>query len=1093
MKRSWFTCKGIVFLVFISLLEAGAIPVSTENGKPFFTDTENVFSKRTVSDSMAPPEDIGGKVLDEDGNPLIGVNVQIKSNGVGTSTDFDGKFILEGVSEDATLVFSYIGYKTVEVELNGSLNIDVTLISDSEMIDEIVVVGYGSKKKVNLTGAVSQIGAEELEDRPIPNLTQALQGMVPNLNINMGDGRPGKTGSINIRGNTSINGGSPLVLVDGVPGSLDAINPRDVESISVLKDAASSAIYGARAAFGVILVTTKKARDGTINVRYGNNFAWSTPTVSTDFITDGYTSAILNDEAFLNSVGRSYTGYNDQDYEELKKRQTDNSLPSVVIDNRNGKDQYIYYGNTDWWNEIFRDWQTGMEHNVSITGGTEKTNFLLSGRFYQKNGMMRLNQDKFKSYNLRGKIDVDITDWLTVHNNTQFNASTYNYPGWGVNRNFVYVTVHALPSYLPVNPDGTATYRTELNNYTIGDGLYADLLHGKTKGDEKRYNFQNTAGFTLNLGDHFKVNGDYTYGIYPETDLQRRTEAPWSIFPGVIDYIGYDQLDMTQRLDQYQVTNLYGTWDQSFEDHNFKVIVGANQELRQEKNFSGWRKDLLSEDLNELNLGSGDMQINSSASEWAVLGLFNRLSYDYKSKYLVEFNSRYDGTSRFPSDRRFGYFPSISAGWRMSEENFFTGARKVVDNLKLRFSYGALGNQQVGTYAYVPIMNRGTLNYISGTGTTEYLTVPNPIATNPTWETAVTTNFGLDVDLLNSRLSFSVDVYTRETINMLTKGKTLPSVYGAGEPRENAADLKTNGWEIATRWNDRFNISGHQFGYNIGFVLSDYTSTITRFDNPSNLLNDYYVGQELGEMWGYEVDGFFLTDEEAETYGVDQSRVNAMINNSPGEWSSLKAGDVKFIDRDGDGAITNGENTLDDHGDLVVIGNRQPRYSFGINGGANWNGFDMSFFFQGIGKQNWYPGTNADKFWGPFSRPYYSFIPEDFQDKLWSPENPDSYYPRLRGYIALGSNRSLGVYNTRYVQDLAYIRLKNLTLGYTINDKLMERLGLKGMRIYASGENVFTLTKLKSDYIDPEQALGDSNGRVYPFTKNFTFGLDINL
>ncbi|GAA5222014.1 SusC/RagA family TonB-linked outer membrane protein [Membranihabitans marinus] len=1036
---------------------------------------------------------VSGTVLDVEGQPLIGVNVQVKGSANGTATDFDGQFSLNNISSDAVLVISYIGYATMEVNVDGNTQLTITMKGDSELLNEIVVVGYGSKKKVNLTGAVTQVGGEELEDRPIPNLTQALQGMVPNLNVNMGDGRPGKTGSINIRGNTSINGGSPLVLIDGVPGSLDVINPRDVASISVLKDAASSAIYGARAAFGVILVTTKSAEKGKISVRYGSNYGMSTPTVSTDFITDGYTSAVLNDAAFLNSVGRSYTGYTDEDYEELKKRQTDHSLPNVVVDNRNGKDQYVYYGNTDWWNEIFRDWQNGMEQNLSITGGSEKTSFLLSGRFYQKNGIMQLNQDKYKSYNLRSKVDVDVTDWLTIHNNTQFNTSTYNYPGWGVNTNFVYVTVHALPSYLPVNPDGTATYRTELNNYTIGDGLYAALLQGKTKGEEKRYSFQNTAGFTLTLFDEVEVNGDYTFGIYPETDLFRRTEAPWSIHPGVINYLGYDQLNMTQRLDQYHVANLYASWNKSFGDHNLSILAGANQELRKDKSFSGWRKDLLSLDLNELNLGAGDMQINSSASEWAVFGVFNRLSYDYKSKYLIEFNSRYDGTSRFPTDKRFGYFPSISAGWRISEENFFSPMRTVVDNLKIRYSYGALGNQQVGNYAYVPIMTRGTLNYIQGSGKTEYLTVPSPIAANPTWETSLTSNLGFDLDIFNSRLSISVDVYTRQTMDMLTKGKTLPAVFGAGEPKENAADLETKGWEISTRWNDRVSVGGKEFGYNLGFVLSDYKSTITKFDNPSNLLSDYYVGQELGAIWGYSIDGFFLTDAEAEAYPVNQSRVNAMIQNSPGEWANLKAGDLKYVDINGDGVISNGENTLDNHGDLIKIGNSQPRYSFGVNGGVNWNGFDMSFFFQGIGRQHWYPGTNADKFWGPFSRPYYSFIPKDFEDKLWSPENPDSYYPRLRGYIALGSNRSLGAKNDKYIQDLAYVRLKNLTLGYAIGDKVLQKIGLAGVRFYASGENIFTLTKLKSDYIDPEQALGDSNGRVYPFTKNLTIGLDITL
>ncbi len=1042
---------------------------------------------------------VKGRVINEAGEALSGVSVQLKGSGNGTTTNENGEFSLD-VSDNSTLVASYIGYDSKEVLVKNNEFIIIQLVAQNSSLDEVVVVGYGTQKKVNLTGAVSQVEAKVLEDRPVANITQALQGAVPNLNISFGDGRPGSGGTINIRGIASLNDqkGSPLVLVDGVPGSLNLINPRDVESISVLKDAASSAIYGARGAFGVVLVTTKRAKKGKMNINYGNNFAQATSTVSTDFITDGYTSAILNDEAFLKAVGKTYTGYTDQDYEELKKRQTDKSLPSYIIDNRNGKDMYVYYGNTDWWRTMFRDWQPSMEHNLSFSGGTDKIDYLLSGRLYEKKGIMQVNQDIYNAYNFRAKISANVTDWLTITSNTQFNATDYNYPGWGVNSNFVSVTVHALPSYLPVNPDGTATYRTELNNYTIGDGIYADLLHGKSKGAEKRYEFVNTIGATLKLSKDLSVIGNYTFNLYNGSTMQRRAYAPWSIFPGVISYLGYDQLNEAMSTEQYHVVNAYANYSKTLGDHSFKVMAGVNQELKKFKNLSGYRKELLSEDLNDFNLGSGDQQINGGASEWALLGVFSRINYDYKGKYLLELNGRYDGTSRFPAGDRFGFFPSVSAGWRLSQESFFEPLKNVINELKFRGSYGALGNQQVATYGYISTMARGTMNYLMNGNKTEYLTVPAPISPTLTWEKATSVNLGVDVGLLQNRFTASFDWYNRNTVNMLTKGKTLPRVFGASEPKENAADLLTKGFELTLGWKDDFKLAGKPFGYDVTFVLGDYTSEITKFDNPSRLLSDYYVGQKLGEMWGYSTDGYFTTDAEAAAYqakltSLSGTSVYKQISSAPGEWGKLRAGDLRYQDLNGDGTINNGKNTVDDHGDLIVIGNSQPRYSFGVNAGANWNGFDLSVFLQGIGKQNWYPGANADKFWGPYSRPYYSFIPADFQSKIWTPENPDAYFPALRGYTALNGGGDLNSWNNRYVQDLAYIRLKSITIGYSLPAPILKKIKLDRCRIYVSGENVFTLTKLKTKYIDPEMAAAETNGRVYPFNKTFSFGLDISL
>ncbi|WP_119079682.1 SusC/RagA family TonB-linked outer membrane protein [Chitinophaga alhagiae] len=1065
--------------------------------------------------AQQPNAVLTGVVTGTSGEALPGVSVEVKTpdgQRKGAASDAKGVFNIPGlpVGSPVTVTFSFIGYEAQvlnnQVLKAGNNNLKIQLKEANQKLNELVVVGYGTQKKVNLTGAVAQVDAKMLESRPVANVTQALQGAVPGLNINFTDGRPGSNGRFNIRGNNPLSSGaSPLVLIDGVPGSMNNVNPRDIETVTILKDAAASAIYGARAAFGVILVTTKAAKNGKLTVNYGNNFSSSRSTVSTDFMTDGYNAAMMNDEAFRVSTGNTYTRYTPEDYEELKKRQTDKSLPSVVIDNRNGRDQYVYYGNTDWWKEMFFDAQPAMEHSLSITGGTDKVDFMLSGRMYHRKGMMRINRDEYNSYNLRTKLTVRANKWLTFTNNTQFSIAKYTYPGWGVNNNFVSITVHALPSYVPRNPDGTATYITALNNYQIGDGIYADLLYGKSRGIERWNELMSTWGATIKVNDNINLYANYTFTLNPARDNDaattttiRQAAAPYSIYPGVISKLPRaDFLREEVNSDMYHVANAYGEFIKSYGHHNVKFMAGYNQELKQFKRITSERGDLLSEDLIDIGLGSGNYALNGAQSEWALLGFFARANYDYKGKYLLEMNGRYDGTSRFPKDQRFGFFPSISAGWRVSEESFFEPLKNTVGDLKFRASYGSLGNQITSSaYPYIPLLSRGTLDWIAGGRKLEYLTAPNAISPTLTWEKTSSVNFGVDAALLKNKLILNFDYYIRDTKDMLTKGKTLPAVFGTAEPRENAADLRTRGFELNISYNNQFDVGGKPFMYSIGGNLSDFTSVITRFDNPSQLLNDYYVGQRYGDMWGYTTDGYFNTDEEATAWAakVDQKLVGANIVSASGEWNRLRAGDLKFLDLNGDGVISPGKNTLGDHGDLVKLGNNQIRFPYGFTGSASWNGFDLSFFFQGIGRKNWYPGANADKFWGPYSRPYYSFVPEDFMDKIWSPEKgQSSYFPRLRGYIALNGNNPLTNTNNRYMQDLAYLRLKNLTVGYSLPDHLLRRLHLGRCRFYVSGDNLVTWTKLETKYIDPEQAAADANGRVYPFAKTFSAGLDLSF
>ncbi|WP_221302019.1 SusC/RagA family TonB-linked outer membrane protein [Pedobacter cryoconitis] len=1065
----------------------------------------NALSKEEIK--LQEPGRLYGKIADEKGLPLPGATLKIAELGKSVQTDEKGNYKISAPAGTYTIEASYISYenqqlKNIQLKAGETTTMDIKLSPAKNGLNEVVVVGYGTQKKVNLTGAVSQVDAKVFEDRPVAGIAQALQGAIPNLNITFGDGQPGSPGKFNVRGFASITNvsGSPLILIDGIPGDVNMINPHDVENVTVLKDAASAAIYGARAAFGVILITTKKAAEGKISVNYGSNFSLQKVTTKTDFITDGYTQMRLVDEAFSRNVGNSYSGYNADDYAQLKLRQTDKTLPSVVVQNRNGQDQYSYYGNTDWWNFLFKKDAPAMEHYINVTGGDKKVDFLLSGRYYQQKGLFQsyLREDVYNAYNFRAKINAHLSKWLTVFSNTQFAATDYTYPGNGYKSDGPGFYNHAMAAYVPQNPDGTFTYRTNLNNY--GANEYANFQNKKSFGGTKNYDLTNTIGFNANIVPGLIFTGNYAYQLRPSSNFQRQAVIPWSINPGIIKYEGNDKYKEGTDMDQHHSVNLYATYEKKIKENNFKVTAGYNYELQKYKTNTALRFDLLSKDLNQIDLGTGAQQATGSASEWALLGYFGRINYDYKGKYLLELNGRYDGTSRFPEKSRFGFFPSISGGWRISEESFFEALKPAVSEFKLRASYGTLGNQDVGTgsnnlYPYIPVMNSTLSKWVVNGNQTQTLSSPNPIVPDFTWEKSTSLNFGADMAFFNNRLQTSLDIYRRKTTDMLINGKTLPSVYGADSPKQNAGDLLTKGWDISVSWKDSGTLMGKPFGYNFGVVLSDYTAKITKFDNPNNLLSNFYVGQELGEIWGYSIDGYFKSDQEAQNWKINQDYVDGQRTGSPGEWSKLHAGDLKFKDLNGDGVINDGKNTLQDHGDLRKIGNSLPRYSFGINAGFNWSNFDLSVSLQGIGKQDWYPNTEAGMFWGTFGRPYSSFIPKDFESKLWSPENPDSYFPINRGYAAYDGGE-LYYNNDKYLQNIAYLRLKNLTVGYNLPASIIKKWKIEKLRFFFTGQNMLTLTKLKTKYIDPEQLTPDGTdkgGRAYPFMKTYTLGLNVTF
>ncbi len=1080
-----------------------------------------------VSYAAAAPAEQGGKrevkgtVLDATEQPLMGVAVVLAGTTQGVTTDLDGQFAITVPSGDVTLEFLSLGYSDKKVVVPASQGKVVVYLAESATaLDATVVVGYGSTKKVNLTGAVSVVESESIQNRSAANLGQLLQGTVPGLNITTSSGRPGQDATLNIRGLTSLNSSSPYVLVDGVEGSLAQVNPNDVESISVIKDASSAAIYGARASAGVILVTTKSGSedDGFATVRYSGRMGFTAPTTSTEWETRGYYSVYLNNLFFSSYAGTPYATYSDEDMQELWARRNDVTehpdRPWVVIDQRKGRNTYNYYANTDWWHYMYNDIKPTQNHNISFSGGTKRMKYFLSGNYNKEQGMFRTSPDVFQKYNLRSRLTFDVTKWLQISNNTSYFSSKYNYPGRsGVNNSFASSTVHALASYPTQNPDGTGIYTTDYNGYQLMDGLAMVLQKDLHKNVDKVDQLQTTLEAKIKPIKQLEIVGNYSYYFYSSRSMNRSVNLDYSQVPGeVLTFktgMGEDKLYERLNSHTFSSANIFATYSDTFnENHNLKVMVGGNYEQKHLKDVMLTGYNLLSETLNDQNLigntttvvdgveqSEKRMETDGAQNQYATMGFFGRVNYDYMGKYLFEVSGRYDGTSRFPRGQRWGFFPSASVGWRVSEEGFFKPVKGWWNNFKVRYSYGSLGNQQVGYYDYIREIGLSTQSYLFGGSQPLVASIGNPVSSTFTWETVNQHNLGLDFGFLSNRLSVTAEAYIRDTKNMLTTGDSLPATYGASSPKTNNADLRTKGYEISISWKDAFALAGKPFEYNASVHLNDYVTHITRFNNPDKSFSkSYYEGMRYGDIWGYTVDGFFATDEEAKNYPVNQSIINKIIDASAGAEKGLRAGDLKYVDLNGNGKIDIGKNTADDPGDRRVIGNRKPRYQYGMNLGFNWYGFDFSIFFQGIAKIDWYPGADARSFWGPYARPYMTFIPKDFHTMYWTEENPDAYFPRPRGYIAMNTERSLGAVNTKYLQNIGYCRLKNLTVAYSLPSKWMKKANMDAVRVYFSGENLhYWAPGLHSDYIDPEMAMTNGNLRVYPWQKTFMFGVDITF
>ena len=1037
-----------------------------------------------------------GTVLDQNGIPVIGANVIEKGTTNGTVTDFDGNFSIQ-VNKNSVLTVSFIGYVSQEVAVKGGNKLNITLKEDSQALDEVVVVGYGTQKKVNLTGAVEQVTSEVFDNRSVPNVTQALQGSIPNLNINITDGKPTRTASFNVRGTTSIGqGGDALVLIDGVEGDPSMLNPNDIASVSVLKDAASAAIYGARGTFGVVLITTKEPNKDKTSITYSGNFSLQRPATTPNFVTDGYEYASRFYEAYnawnnysadpknINKTQEFSLGWLD----EFKRRKEAGITDEWDIDPVTGK--YIYYGNTDYYGELYKKNTFAQDHNLSVSGNNGKLNYYVSGRFYGYDGLFKYNTDDYKTMNLRAKGSIQVFDWLKIENNMEFSNMDYHNPmnvgeGGSIWRNLADEGHPSSPIY---NPDGTLTHSAA---YTIGDFIY-----GKNGIDTRNRVLRNTTGFTASFLDNkMHVRGDFTFRNTDNSQTQRRVAVPYSTTEGVISYLStkYNDLQEYKTETNYVATNIYADYEDTFnEAHYFKGMIGYNYEQSTYNGLKVLRNGLLFEDSENINMALGDAITTSGEyNRWRVAGGFFRFNYAFKDRYLVEVNGRYDGSSKFPVDQQWAFFPSISGGWRLSEEAFWNVKPEVLSDIKIRASYGSLGNGNVSPYSYMELLGISTSGRVLNGLKNKYTRAPGVMPDGLTWETATTTDIGADFGTLNGRLRFSGDYYIRKTTDMYTVGETLPDIFGATSPKGNYADMTTRGWEITLTWRDQFQLADKPFNYEIRGTLSDYISTIDRYNNKDGKLSDYYAGQRVGEIWGYVTEGLFQSQEEIDNH-ADQTLIQS---------SSQRVtypGDVKIKDLNGDGVIDYGQNTVDDHGDKTIIGNSLPRFSYSMNLSADWNNFFFSAFFQGVGRQHWYP-SNECIFWGQYNRPYNN-LPEWHLDNYWTEDNRDAYLPRYAGY-----NSSLkSTTQTRYLQNVAYIRLKNLQLGYNLPQTVTSKLRMQNARVYVSAENLWCWSPLYKhtrdldvtniNGSDPDLTDGGSgDGHSYPQMTSISLGVSLTF
>lgn len=1032
---------------------------------------------RKISLLQAQKQVVSGRVKDANGEPVIGANVAVKGQSIGTVTDMDGQFSIEA-SVGEVLQVTYIGYVSQEVRVGEDKVVDVTLREDNEVLDEVVVVGYGTQKKQNLTGAIATVGAQELEDRPVTNAAAALQGKVANLNISNSDGGPGKKASFNIRGYAGLGTYySPLVIIDGVTGYFDDLNPNDIETLTVLKDAAASAIYGAQAAYGVILVTTKSGKKNEKpTISYNNNISFNSPTVLPK-TAGSLEFAKLFREASLNEGGGGVI-----DLETLERIEQyyyhPGSIPNNVpqIDN---PERWSDWGdgrsnaNEDWQKAMFKNNQLNQSHNIQIRGGSQRSTYAISLGYLKDEGKLRYYDDYYQRYNALVKLSTDLTDWLTVGINVRYaheksiSPAYYMNPGGDVN-DLIGWTQVVWPTIPVLDPNGhfSPAGRMAFINQANPKSTYTD-------------NFWGTLTASLKLLPGWTANVDFTYNkwAYKQT-YSKGLIYSWSVSNE--PYLDSSSPETTQvwqntNNDDFTSVNAYTTYEKGFRGHNFKVMVGMQSEYKKTYGLYTNKMGLVFPDNPSLSTATGKVEADDALDHYTTMGFFGRFNYDYRGRYLFEFNVRKDGSSRYARGHKWGTFPAFSAGWNIAKEAFFEPYTQFVSELRLRGSYGELGNMRGKSYQYISTVPYSTsTGYIMNGEVVSAFGAPSMIAYN-TWEKNRTLDFGIDVTALQNRLTLSFDWYRRDIIGLITKGVTVPAVLGAESPETNNADVRNKGWELSVGWRHSATLASKPFNYSVSFNLSDYQGTVLKYSNPKGLIDDWYVGKKMGAIWGYTTDHIMV--DPAEAAEVNESGIQ---NKFGGDWS---AGDMRYKNLDDDPNINDGNRTLDDHGDLSIIGNDTPRYNFGFGLNADWNGIDFSLFLQGTMKRDlWLEGPLT---FGLGGGQWGSNVWENTLD-CWREDgsNQDPWLPRL--YLS-STSKNLQK-QTRYIDSGAYCRLKNIQIGYSLPKQLISKVGLQRLRFYFSGDNLWTISGINENF-DPEAPWGGA----YPISKSLSFGVNVTF
>ncbi|WP_149241865.1 SusC/RagA family TonB-linked outer membrane protein [Dyadobacter sp. 32] len=994
-------------------------------------------------------------------SPIPGVNVTIKGTNKGSSTNSDGQLKL-GVSVTDILVFSFIGYEKKQMQVGNKTSLKVSLKQSQESLNEVVVVGYGTQKKINLTGSVSTIDSKAIENRPVSNLATAMQGTTPGLIVTRTSGQPGAENiTMQIRGATSANGNiNPLVLLDGVTvpiSTLQTMNPNDVESISVLKDAAVAAIYGAQAAGGVILVTTKKGKAGkpvfNYSMMYGKSWMQDVPQRMA-LIDEATYANLSNKNAGLNPA------FNDMELDLIRKG-------TEYYVNPADTNSYIYLNQKSFVKQLIRDYTDMQSHNLSVRGGTDKVNYLVSLGLMDQQGAFRVGPDKLNRYNARINLGIELTKHLSIetrlaYTNQQQEASSQSAS------TLMNQTLRYRSRWPIFTPEG----RLSGAGTSSANMAYAHLMEG----GYNNYDNNNFDGvFTVKVANLVKgLQARAVFGgLYGRGDrnLFRRTITTWQRYAPVYYVNNPNSYEVTNELTTNKNLQFILDYDLTLgKNHVFHAMAGHQYEdYRYSQVFSS-AKSLASNDLPALNLGDDATKVNSQAiSTYANRSYFGRINYSFADKYLFEATLRADETSRLPAGSRLKVFPAVSAGWNINSETWFPRA-DFISALKLRASWGQLGSalgSVIGNYDYLNMLTRANNLVLGGVRSMYFYQniLPSPTLT---WETIETSNIGLDFALFKNRLTVSADYYVKYNKNMLTP-QLYPSTIGINTSRRNNGELKSWGWELDI---NHKNTIGNGFNYNIGFNLSDNQNKLLSYSGQKIIyegITSILEGYPLNSIWGFKTDGFFQDKSEV----ADWAYQNALTS----------AGDIKYLDLNGDKVISVGSATPEDHGDLVYLGSDQPRYTFGITGGLSWKGIDLSVFFQGVGSRTFFPNV---AYLNPQDAQWNN--PMSFQQDYWTEDNRDAYFPRP--YVGGGHNYRRA---DKWILNGRYIRLKNLQMGYSLPAKLTQKAKISNARIFVSGQDLLTFSGLGifKGVFSPE--FSNNTSYQYPLYSNVSVGLNLNF